>query len=175
MIQILSFQGRPRPQGVFPSKSNRSRHNYPTSEVKPLSWYVSEKMKKRKDKSRALWSRISGKAAVLVSFTNAYCSESVSTELSVLRQDDSKWVDFSPCLSAICICTLVNLPASNLTTQAGQGTLDKHLSLEDTVLCLQINIHPTRDHVIISSKFSFSCCQDSRRVMAFGHVIILKK
>lgn len=35
----------------------------------------------------------SGKPVVLESSTNAYCYKSVSIELSVRRQDDSKWVD----------------------------------------------------------------------------------
>lgn len=50
---------------VFSFKSTGSRPNYPIVEIKPLSQLVSERKKKRKDKSGALWSRIFRKTSGL--------------------------------------------------------------------------------------------------------------
>lgn len=82
-----------------------------------VSVCVREEEKKGKIKVGLLRSRISRRAVVLESFTNASCSKSVSTELSVLRQDDSKWVDSPPyeCNIHLYTCAPTCIPLDNST------------------------------------------------------------
>lgn len=96
-VLLLFFSGKNADHTEFSLRNPPGQGTIiPPSEVKPLSRFESEREKKREDKVGLLRSRIWRRAVALESFTNAYCSKSVSTELSVLRQDDSKWVDSPP-------------------------------------------------------------------------------
>lgn len=86
-------------------------------------------------------------------------------------------------MSATCICALVHLPASNLTTQLRtQGRTRLRLSLQRWSPVLTQRSLTACDHFI---QTHFPCCQDSTGVIAgyfrdkktagFGSLIIIRK